>query len=97
VIERRKLVAPFDMDHVRARAVDLGAHLVEHAAELLDLRLARGVDERRPPFGQRRRHHQVFGAGHGGQVEADLRPLEPAAFRLHIAMHERRARWPASV
>ena len=74
VIERRELAAvgADDVDDVGAGAVHLGAHLVEDAAELLDLGLARAVDERGAALRERRGHHQVLGAGHRRQVEDDL-------------------------
>jgi hypothetical protein len=76
VVEGRELAAlgALDVDDVGPRAVDLGAHLVEDPAELLDLRLARAVDEGRPPLRERRGHHQVLGAGDGRHVEVDLAP-----------------------
>jgi hypothetical protein len=77
VVEGGELAAvgPPDVDDVGARTVDLGPHLVEDAAELLDLGLARAVDEGRAALGERRGHHQVLGAGHGGHVEIDLGAL----------------------
>ncbi len=69
---------PRDVDDVRPGAVDLRAHLVENATEFLDLRLTRAVDERRAPAREGGRHHQVLGAGDGGDVEVDLAAAQAA-------------------
>jgi hypothetical protein len=54
-------------------------HLVQHAAELLHLRLARGVDQRGAALGESSRHHQILGAGDGRHVEHDLGTLQATA------------------
>ena len=81
VVERRELAAlgAPDVDDVGPGAVDLGAHLVEDASELLHLRLARAVDERGPALGERRRHHEVLGAGDRRDVEVHLVAAKPPA------------------
>jgi hypothetical protein len=61
-----------DGDDVGARALDRRAHLVEHARELFDLGLPSGVGDPGPPAGERRRAHQVLGAGDGRDVEVDV-------------------------
>ena len=71
---------------------DARAHLVEHAAQLLDLGLARGVLERRAALGQRRRHHQVLGAGDRQHVEHDVGAAQPLRARGDVAVLELDAR-----
>ena len=92
VLDRVQLVDALDRDERRARAADPRAHLVEHARQLLDLRLARGVLQRRAPARQRRRHHEVLGAGHGDHVEDDRRAAQPPRARVDVAVLELDAR-----
>ncbi len=54
------------------------AHLDQQLGQVDHLRLAGGVLEHRGALGQRRRHHQVLGAGDGDGVEEDGGPLEAA-------------------
>ena len=61
-----------DADFVRARAFDLGAHLVEQIRKVLHLGLARRVFKDGNPLGKRGRHHEIFGAGHGNRVEIEV-------------------------
>ena len=70
----------------------LRAHLVEHAPELFDLGLARRILQRRAPARQRRRHHQVLGAGDGHHVEDDGRAAQPPRARVDVAVLELDAR-----
>ena len=68
---------PLDLNAITARAADPGAHPVQAAGQIGDLGLAGRVVNDGPALGQRRRHHQVFRAGHGDDVQRDMRPLEP--------------------
>ncbi len=51
VIERLRAPCPMDVDDVGFRRLDLGTHLVQHAAQLFDLGLAGTVDERGSALG----------------------------------------------
>jgi hypothetical protein len=88
-VQRVRLLA-LDVDDRRARAVDLGAHLVEHAAELLHFRLASAVVERGRALREGRGHHQVLRAGHRREVENHLGTLEAPTSGLgdHVAVLE---------
>jgi hypothetical protein len=88
VLDRLQLVDAFDRDDRGAGAGDLGAHLVQHHAEVLDLGLARGVLDDGAALGERRRHHQVLAAGHGRHVEDDRRALQPLALDVDVAVIE---------
>ena len=66
----------FDRDASRAGALDLRAHGVEQAREVLDLGLARAVLEHGRAARERRRHHQVLGAGDGRHREAEARAAQ---------------------
>ena len=46
---------------------------VSSARQVADLRLARGVLDDRGALGERGRHHEVLGAGHGDQIGRDAR------------------------
>ena len=78
VVHRPEHLPALDDDDVGTGALDAGPHLVEHPGELLDLRLARGVDQRGPALGEDRGAHQVLGAGHRRHVEDDLGADPPA-------------------
>src|SRR5207247_10939267 len=52
-----------DPEHVRAGPLDPGAEAGEEAAEILDVRLARGVADHGLAAGRHRRHDRVLGAG----------------------------------
>ncbi len=78
-----------DADRRRTFADDLRAHRTQTARQIDDFGFARRVLENRLALGQRRRHHQVFGAGHGDRVEHDVRALELAALGVDEAAFER--------
>ena len=68
-----------------ADAVDARAHRCHEAAELLHMRLAGGVGQRRRAAGQRGAHHEAFGGGDRGVVEPVLR-----GFERPVAAHQQR-------
>ena len=68
------------MDDVGAGAVDGSAHLVEDAAELLDLGLAGAVDQGGAALREGGGHHEVLGARHGRHVKNDLGAAKALAF-----------------
>ena len=74
-------------EDVRADAVDLGAERHEEAAEVLHVRLARGVPKHRLPLGEHRRHHGVLRPGDAGLVEEQRRPAE--ALGAHLVSRPR--------
>ena len=76
-----ELAGPGDRQHVRADASDVGAHLPEHAREVLDVRLARRVADDRRPRRQRGRHHRVLRRHDGRLVHEDLARAQPAVGR----------------
>ena len=67
-----ELAAPVDVQEVRADPLDVRAHRLQELAQLLHVRLARGVHDRRSPLGERRGHERVLGTGHRGLVEEEL-------------------------
>ena len=71
-----QLPHPLDGEQVGGDARDAGPHAVEHAAELLEVGLARGVVDRRGALGQHSRHDDVGRTRHGGFVEQHVAPLE---------------------
>ena len=78
VLGAAELVAAVHGHHVRADPVDLGAHLHQQAGEVLDVRLAGGVGDRRRARGQRGGHQRVLGPHHRGLVHEDRARLQPA-------------------
>ena len=78
-----------DHDRVGAGARDLRAHRVEAGREVDDLGLARGVLDQRAAARERRRHHEVLGAGDGHGVLHDARALQAPGLRLDVAVLDR--------
>ena len=64
-----------DDDPVGTGALDLRPHAGKEVREIHDFRLARGIFEHRFAVGERRRHHEVLGAGHGDRLEHQTRAL----------------------
>ena len=65
-----------DGEQVRGDARDACAHAVEHQAQLLDVRFARGVVDGRETLGHHSRHDDIGRAGHRSLVEQHVAPLE---------------------
>ena len=70
-------VDALDAQDVRADALDLGAERDEEPAEILDMRLARGMADDRLALGEHGRHDRVLGPHHGCLVEVHARADEP--------------------
>ena len=68
-----------DGQHVRADALDVGAHLHEHPREVLDVRLAGGVADDRRAGRQRGGHQRVLGRHDRRLVHEDVAGAQPAA------------------
>ena len=96
VTRARKRLDPFDRDAVGSGALDARAHRDQHGRQIDDLGLPRRVLDDRLALGERCRHHQVFGAGHGHHVGDDARALQAPAFpidaRDHVALLDRDGR-----
>ena len=71
---------------VGAGAADLRAHRDQESREVDDLGLARGVFDDGLAFGERRGHHQVFGAGDGHGFEHQPRAAQPLGARADVAV-----------
>ena len=84
----RSRSTPAIPQHVRADARDLGAERDEEVAEVLDVRLAGGVHDRRLARRERGRHHGVLGRHHRRLVEEDLRAAKPVGAHL-VALADR--------
>ena len=78
----------FDDDAIGACAADARAHRAKARGEVDDLRLARRVLQHGRAGGERRRHHQVLGAGDGDEVEHEARAGEPRRARADVAAVE---------
>ena len=63
-----------DHEQVRTDAVDRSPHRSEQPAKILDVRLARRVQDPRLALRQTGRHHRVLRPGDGGFVQEDLGP-----------------------
>ena len=61
-----------NLNRRRARATHARAHFVEQFRKISYFRFARGIVNRGNSTSERRRHHQVFGAGDGNLIEADF-------------------------
>ncbi len=77
-----------DGDVVGAVAGDLGAHRAQAIGQIHHFRLARGVLQHGHAVSQRRRHHQVLGAGHADDIEEDARALEALGFGVDVAVFD---------
>lgn len=62
-----------DDEAIRAYAFDLRAHLDEHRAEVLHMRLAGSIGERSRAFGEHCRHNRIFRTGNRCFIEEDRR------------------------
>ena len=60
-----------------ADALDAGAHLGQEAAQVLDVRLARRIEDLGLAVRGHRGQQDVLGPRHGGQVEHDTAAAEP--------------------
>ena len=67
-----------DGDHIGADALDVGAHLEEHARQVLHVRLAGGVADDGRTGCERRGHEDVLGCHHRGLVHEDIVGTEAA-------------------
>ena len=72
-----------DGQQVRADPLDVGAHLHEHAREILDVRLAGGVADHGRARRQRGRHQRVLGGHHRGLVHEHVGRAQPARRGQH--------------
>jgi len=79
-----------DVQHVRTDAVDLGAERDEEPAQVLHMRLGRGVRDHGLARSERRRHDCVLGGHHRGFVQMDVRASQPARQLVPLAELERR-------
>ena len=75
-MQRRKRHA-LDLDDVRARACDARPHGHEHVRKIHDLGFARSVLYDRGALGRHGGHEQVLGCSHAGEVEYDVRAVQP--------------------
>src|SRR6185312_2831157 len=76
-----KLVDPADAEDVGADPLDLGAERDEEAAQILHVRLTRGVPYEGLALRKHGRHDHVLGPRDGGLVEEDVCPTQ--ALRPH--------------
>ena len=65
-----------DRHRRRAGALDLGAHLVQHRAQVDDVGFARGVVDRGHALGNHRRHQDVLGRADRRELELNLRAAQ---------------------
>ena len=72
-----------DGDQVRADALDVGAHLHEHAREVLHVRLAGRVADDGGAGGERCGHQRVLGGHHGRLVHEHIGRPQPARRAQH--------------
>jgi hypothetical protein len=82
----QSLDAP-DGEHIRADAFYLGAERGEEPAEILDVRLARGVADHGLALRQRRRHEGVLRRHHARLVEEDPLATEAVSPHFVAAVH----------
>ncbi len=83
VLAAAELRHPVDVHDVRADALDRRAHLVEHAREVLHVRLGGGVADHGRALGQRGGHQRVLGAHHGRLVHEEVGRAQAAVGRAH--------------
>ena len=72
-----KSLHPLHHDLVGTGPCDLRAEAVEKEGEVLDVRLAGGVQDLGPAFREDGGHHQVLGAGHRRHVQHDPGTVQP--------------------
>ena len=71
---------------------DLGAHLVEHRAQIDDVGFARGVVDGGHALGEHRGHQDVLGRAHRRELQLDLRAAQMIGFGDHAAVLDVAAR-----
>jgi hypothetical protein len=71
---------------VSAGALDLCTHLVEHLAQIDDVRFTRGVVDGRDTFSDHGRHQDVLGRADRGELELDLRAVQLVGGRDHATV-----------
>ena len=87
MLHRMELLDALDLNDRGAAARDAGAHLVEHAHQVDDLGLARGVVDDRGAVRADRCHDEVLGCADAREGEGDRRALEPiGSFGVQVAM-----------
>ena len=69
-----------DLDGIRARALDVGAHGVQEVGQIHDVRLLGGVFDRGGTLGQCRGHHNIHGGPHAHHVQIYRRTHQTAVF-----------------
>ena len=74
-----------DADNARSLALDSGPAAVQEIGQVLDFRLPGRVFQNGFPFGQGRGHEQVLGPPHSGEVEGDMRPVQPLAAGVDVS------------
>ena len=95
VLATAELRDAVDCHHVGADALDRGAHLVEHARDVLHVRLARGVADDRRAVDRGGGHQRVLRTHHGRLVHEEVdRRCRPAVGRGDddVACRARRSR-----
>ena len=80
VLGGMQAVDPVDGHCRRPRPRNLGAHLVEHRAQVNDVGLARRVVDRRNAFSDDGGHQDVLGGTHGRELELNLGPPQVICF-----------------
>ena len=75
-----ELFAPLDLEDVGADALDASAHADEHPTEALDVRLAGGILDASPSFGDRSRHDGIFRSRDRRLVHEDVGSVELVGF-----------------
>ncbi len=86
VLHRPELVHALDVQARSARTGDPRPHRGEHAADVDDVGLARGVVDHRGALGQYGGHQQVLGGADAGEVQPDRRAVQPVGPGDHEAV-----------
>ena len=64
-----------------------GSHASEQVCQVTNLRLAGSIVQDGFPFGERRRHHEVFCAGHGHDIHQDVSSTETPRAGFDVTVH----------
>ena len=75
-----------DRHRRRASARDLGAHLIEHRAQVDDVGFARGIVDRRDALGHHRGHQDVLGRPDRRELELNLCAAQVICLGDHTAV-----------
>ena len=78
-----QLLDPFDLDSVRADALDPCAHFIQKVCQIYDFRLLRRILQNSCTLCQRSCHYDDLSRTYAWEIQIDSRTLQLVGFRIH--------------